>query len=246
MHHYWQEHGEFKSTKRFDILILKLLYWWFFYPSWPLLLLVGWGFCLIYLLEVYSLMRKINPWFGRILVDIFYIFWISSFLSWFTMPFNGCSWGNDSLGVSEWLHTVKVDQVPGCCQLVLIFLIRDFMQWSDSIGCITTCWLDVGVSQSASHTEMGFGFCLLPLMENIPYRTLEYIPLMMIDSGWISLSSTFSPYRPTRSCKSETLGPFSLHFNGPQMYLRYHVRNLPGNPSVDLISDFSSLWDFFV
>ncbi|MFT4856960.1 MAG: sterol desaturase/sphingolipid hydroxylase (fatty acid hydroxylase superfamily) [Algoriphagus sp.] len=237
-------------------------YWNYFigeilYPSWHnyFYWLVG-ASLLIYLLEVLfpwrknqSLIRE-NFW-----LDIFYIFWnyfLFSLLVYNALSMVAVEAFSDFLGIFGVINivAVKVDQFPGWLQLVLIFLIRDFMQWAIHRMYHHVGWMWEFHKVHHSTREMGFGALLrYHWMENILYRTLEYIPLAMIGFGitdfFIVHIFTLVLGQLGHANLKIPLGPFRYILNGPQMHLWHHARNLPETHPRGFNFGISlSVWDF--
>ena len=86
-------------------------------------------------------------------------------------------------------------------------------------------------------------------MENIIYRSLEYIPLAMIGFGisdfFIVHIFTLVTGQLGHANLKINLGPFKYVFNGPQMHLLHHSKHMPENH----LNGFNygitlSVWDY--
>jgi sterol desaturase/sphingolipid hydroxylase (fatty acid hydroxylase superfamily) len=98
--------------------------------------------------------------------------------------------------------------------------------------------------------EMGFSALLrYHFMENIIYRTLEYVPLAMIGFGiddfFIVHIFTLVTGQLGHANLYIPLGPVKYFLNGPQMHLWHHAKHLP--PTHPRGSNYGitlSIWDF--
>lgn len=226
-------------------------------PSWHnyFYWLVG-ASLVIYGLEILFPWRKNQPLIREhFWLDIFYLFW--NYFLFALVAYNALSMAaveafNDFLGLFGITNTVaiKVDQLPGWLQLVIIFLVRDFMQWAIHRMYHHVDWMWEFHKVHHSTREMGFAALLrYHWMENILYRTLEYIPLAMIGFGitdfFIVHIFTLVLGQLGHANLKIPLGPFKYILNGPQMHLWHHARELPESHPHGFNYGISlSLWDF--
>ena len=237
-------------------------YWNYFigeilHPSWHnyFYWLVG-ASLVIYGLEVLFPWRKNQPLIREhFWLDIFYLFW--NYFLFALVAYNALSMVaveafNDFLGVFGITNTVaiKVDQLPGWVQLVIIFIVRDFMQWAIHRMYHHVDWMWEFHKVHHSTREMGFAALLrYHWMENILYRTLEYIPLAMIGFGitdfFIVHIFTLVLGQLGHANLKIPLGPFKYILNGPQMHLWHHAKDLPDSHPHGFNYGISlSVWDF--
>lgn len=237
-------------------------YWNYFigeilHPSWHnyFYWLVG-ASLVIYGLEILFPWRKNQPILREhFWLDIFYLFW--NYFLFALVAYNALSMVaveafNDFLGLFGITNTVaiKVDQLPGWVQLVIIFIVRDFMQWAIHRMYHHVDWMWEFHKVHHSTREMGFAALLrYHWMENILYRTLEYIPLAMIGFGitdfFIVHIFTLVLGQLGHANLKIPLGPFKYIVNGPQMHLWHHARELPESHPHGFNYGISlSLWDF--
>lgn len=237
-------------------------YWSYFIgeilnPSWHnyFYWLVG-ASLVIYGLELVFPWRKNQPILREhFWLDIFYLFW--NYFLFALVAYNALSMVaveafNDFLGIFGITNTVaiKVDQLPGWLQLVIIFIVRDFMQWAIHRMYHHVGWMWEFHKVHHSTREMGFAALLrYHWMENILYRTLEYIPLAMIGFGitdfFIVHIFTLVLGQLGHANLRIPLGPFKYIINGPQMHLWHHARELPkSHPNGFNYGISLSLWDF--
>ena len=226
-------------------------------PSWHnyFYWLVG-ASLVIYGLEILFPWRKNQPIIREhFWLDIFYLFW--NYFLFALVAYNALSMVaveafNDFLGFFGITNTVaiKVDQLPGWLQLILIFILRDFMQWAIHRMYHHVGWMWEFHKVHHSTREMGFAALLrYHWMENILYRTLEYIPLAMIGFGitdfFIVHIFTLVLGQLGHANLNIPLGPFRYIINGPQMHLWHHAKELPdSHPNGFNYGISLSLWDF--
>ncbi|PZX56529.1 sterol desaturase family protein [Algoriphagus chordae] len=226
-------------------------------PSWHnyFYWLVG-ASLVIYGLEILFPWRKDQPLIREhFWLDIFYLFW--NYFLFALVAYNALSMVaveafNDFLGLFGITNTVaiKVDQLPGWLQLLIIFILRDFMQWAIHRMYHHVGWMWEFHKVHHSTREMGFAALLrYHWMENILYRTLEYIPLAMIGFGitdfFIVHIFTLVLGQLGHANLKIPLGPFKYVINGPQMHLWHHAKELPEtHPNGFNYGISLSLWDF--
>ncbi|SFB20767.1 sterol desaturase family protein [Algoriphagus aquimarinus] len=226
-------------------------------PSWHnyFYWLVG-ASLVIYGLEILFPWRKNQPIIREhFWLDIFYLFW--NYFLFALVAYNALSMVaveafNDLLGLFGITNTVaiKVDRLPGWLQLFIIFILRDFMQWAIHRMYHHVGWMWEFHKVHHSTREMGFAALLrYHWMENILYRTLEYIPLAMIGFGitdfFIVHMFTLILGQLGHANLNIPLGPFRYILNGPQMHLWHHAKELPeSHPNGFNYGISLSLWDF--
>jgi sterol desaturase/sphingolipid hydroxylase (fatty acid hydroxylase superfamily) len=211
---------------------------------------------LIALLEVLFPWRKnqllLHEYFW---LDIFYLFWnyfLFSLVIYNAISMVGVQLFQDFLslfGITN-LVAIHVGSWPGWSQLLLIFILRDFMQWNIHRMYHHVGWMWEFHKVHHSTREMSFAALLrYHWMENILYRTLEYIPLALIGIGisdfFIVHIFTLVIGQLAHSNLNIPLGPFRYFFNGPQMHLWHHARILPAShPNGFNYGITLSVWDF--
>jgi sterol desaturase/sphingolipid hydroxylase (fatty acid hydroxylase superfamily) len=237
-------------------------YWQFLvgqmlHPSWHnyFYWLVG-ASVLIYVLELLFPWRKNqqtireNFW-----IDAFYLFW--NYFLFSLVIYNALSsvfvqLFNDFLGLFGVtnLMAIYVGNLPAWVQLLILFVIRDFMQWNIHRLLHRTPWMWEFHKVHHSTEVMGFAALMrYHFMENIIYRSLEYLPLAMMG---FSISDFFIVHIFTlvvgqfgHSNLYINIGPLKYILNGPQMHLWHHAKELP--PSHPLGINFGitlSVWDY--
>jgi sterol desaturase/sphingolipid hydroxylase (fatty acid hydroxylase superfamily) len=211
---------------------------------------------IIYILEILFPWRKNQPLIREnFWLDIFYLFWnyfLFSLLAYNALSMVGVQLFNDFLslfGITN-LVAIRVNALPGWLQLVLIFVLRDFMQWAIHRMYHHVSWMWEFHKVHHSTEQMGFAALLrYHWMENILYRTLEYIPLAMIGFGitdfFIVHIFTLVTGQLGHANLKINLGPFKYLLNGPQMHLWHHAKEMPAShPNGFNYGITLSIWDF--
>ncbi len=158
---------------------------------------------------------------------------------------------NDFLGLFgiRNLVAIQVGQLPVWGQLLILLVVRDFIQWNVHRLLHRVPWLWEFHKVHHSVEEMGFAAHLrYHWMETIIYRTFEYIPLAMIGFGiqdfFLVHIFTLAIGHLNHANIYLPLGPFKYVFNNPQMHLWHHAEKLPkGSYGVNYGITFS-FWDY--
>ncbi|GHB58813.1 sterol desaturase family protein [Persicitalea jodogahamensis] len=210
----------------------------------------------IWLLEVLFPWRKNQPLVRQdFWMDAFYMFWnyfLFSLIAYNALSMVGVELFNDFLGVFGITNTVAIEvaSLPGWLQLVLIFVLRDFMQWNIHRLLHHVPWMWEFHKVHHSVDEMGFGALLrYHFVENIIYRTLEYLPLAMIGFGikdfFIVHIFTLVTGQLGHANLYIPLGKVKYFLNGPQMHLWHHAKEMPeSHPTGFNYGITLSVWDY--
>lgn len=226
-------------------------------PSWHnyFYWLVG-SSLLIWLLEILFPWRKNQPAIREhFWLDIFYLFWnyfLFALIAYNALSMVGVQLFNDFLGLFGITNMVaiSVTSLPSWLQLVLIFVLRDFMQWNIHRMYHHVNWMWEFHKVHHSTKQMGFAALLrYHWMENILYRTLEYIPLAMIGFGitdfFIVHIFTLVTGQLGHANLNISLGYFKYLFNGPQMHLWHHAKEMPASHLRGINYGITlSIWDY--
>ncbi|MEM8961572.1 MAG: sterol desaturase family protein [Acidobacteriota bacterium] len=225
------------------------------HPRNYLLWLVGVsGF--FFLLELVKPWREDQPKFRKdFWLDFFYMFF--NFFLFSLIIYNAASdvvvnLFNDLLatvGINN-LVAIEVGSWPVWAQLFTLFLVRDFVQWNVHrlLHSVPFLWQFHKVHHSVK--QMGFAAHLrYHWMENVVYRTLEYIPLAMIGFGiddfFIVHIFTLAVGHFNHSNIRVPLGPLKYLFNNPQMHIWHHAKALPeAHPHGMNFGLTLSVWDY--
>lgn len=149
----------------------------------------------------------------------------------------------------ENIVAIKLHTLPVWTQLLLMFVIRDFIQWNVHrlLHYSPTLWEFHKVHHSVE--QMGFAAHLrYHFMENIVYRAIEYIPLAMLGFGitdfFIIHIFALGIGHLNHSNIYLPLGPLKYLFNSPQMHIWHHAEHLPKGSSGVNYGLSLSLWDY--
>ena len=188
-------------------------------------------------------------------LDLFYILWnyfLFSLVAYNALSMVGVQLFKDFLalfGIQN-LVAVSVANWPKWSQLLFIFVFRDFMQWRIHKLLHQVNWMWEFHKVHHSTKEMGFGALMrYHWMENVIYRTLEYIPLAMIGFGvsdfFIVHIFTFVLGQLGHANLYIPLGPLKYLLNGPQMHLWHHAKEFPKTHPKGFNFGISlSIWDY--
>ncbi len=154
-----------------------------------------------------------------------------------------------SIGVQN-LVAIEVRSWPAWAQLLMLFVVRDFVQWNTHrlLHRVPFLWEFHKVHHSVR--QMGFAAHLrYHWMETVVYRSLEYIPLAMIGFGirdfFIVHIFTLAVGHFNHSNWRLPLGPLKYVFNNPQMHIWHHVKNLPEGHAHGINYGLTlSVWDY--
>ncbi len=155
--------------------------------------------------------------------------------------------GLTSVGIDN-LAFFQIQNFPYWSQLLVLFLVRDFIQYfiHRLLHRVPFLWNFHKVHHSVK--EMGFAAHLrFHWMETIVYRTLEYIPLALIGFGiddFILVHLfTLTVGHFNHSNISIPLGFFKYIFNNPQMHIWHHGKKVPNKYGVNFGLTLS-IWDY--
>lgn len=143
-----------------------------------------------------------------------------------------------------------LNSFPFWAILLIGFLVRDFVQWwiHRLLHYSPTLWEFHKVHHSVK--EMGFAAHLrYHWMENVVYRSLEYIPLALLGIGlydfFIIHIFTLAVGHFNHSNFKINLGPLKYIFNNPQMHIWHHAHDLPEERKKGVNFGLTlSIWDY--
>jgi sterol desaturase/sphingolipid hydroxylase (fatty acid hydroxylase superfamily) len=188
-------------------------------------------------------------------LDAFYMFF--NFFLFSLLIFNAMSdvvvnFFNDVLGTVglKNLVAIKVGSWPVIAQLLLLFVVRDFVQWwvHRLLHAVPFLWRFHKVHHSVE--EMGFAAHLrYHWMETLVYRTIEYIPLAMIGFGiedfFFVHIFTLAVGHWNHANIKVNLGPLKYLFNNPNMHMWHHAYELPDDKRKGVNFGITlSIWDY--
>jgi len=148
------------------------------------------------------------------------------------------------------LVALKVGDLPRWAQLLTLFLLRDFIHWNVHRLLHAVPWLWEFHKVHHSVLEMGFAAHLrYHWMENVVYRTLEYIPLGLIGFGiqdfMIVHLTALTIGHLNHANFSYNLGPLKYVFNNSRMHIWHHMKTPPAHHRTGVNFGISlSLWDY--
>lgn len=212
--------------------------------------LLCWG------LEIVFPWRKNQSIFRKdFFLDLFYLFF--NFFIFSLIIHNGLSnvvnaLFNDLLlnfGINN-LVAIQVDQLPAWSQLLILFVLADFIQWCIHWALHHYPFLWQFHKQHHSVKEMGFAAHFrYHWMENIVYKTLKYIPLSMIGFGiddfFIVHTIAIAIGHLNHSNLNLDYGPLKYILNNPKMHIWHHAKEMPAHLPKGMNFGISlSIWDY--
>jgi sterol desaturase/sphingolipid hydroxylase (fatty acid hydroxylase superfamily) len=227
------------------------------HPSWH-----NYFYWLIGVSAFFMLLEWLKPWrrnqpkFRKdFWLDFFYMFF--NFFLFSLIIYNAASnvvvnLFNDALaaiGITN-LVAFEVMSWPTWAHLLLGFVVRDFVQWwvHRLLHRVPALWEFHKVHHSVE--QMGFAAHLrYHWMENVVYRSIEYIPLALIGIGlrdfFIIHVIALAIGHFNHSNISVNLGFLKYIFNNPQMHIWHHAYNLPKDKHYGVNFGISlSIWDY--
>lgn len=236
-------------------------YWNYFkgeilYPSWHNYFYWLLGLSLaVWLLEIIIPWRKGQSVFRKdFWLDGFYMFFnffLFSLIGYNAISNIGVQAFNDFLGLFGITNLVAINVAtwPHWLQLVVMFIIADFIQWNVHrlLHKVPALWEFHKVHHSVK--EMGFAAHLrFHWMETIIYKSIQYIPLAMIGFGiddfFLVHIFTVAIGHLNHSNLYITYGPLKYVFNNPAMHIWHHAKHLPEGSSGVNYGLSLSIWDY--
>lgn len=211
---------------------------------------------LFFLLEIARPWRKDQARFRKdFWLDFFYMFF--NFFLFSLIFYNALSdvfveLFNDFLGLFGITNLVAlhIEEWPKVAQLIMMFVLRDFIQWwvHRLLHRVPFLWEFHKVHHSVE--QMGFAAHLrFHWMENIVYRTIEYLPLAMIGFGiddfFIVHIIALTIGHWNHGNFTLNIGPLKYLFNNPEMHIWHHAYALPEDRKYGVNFGLSlSIWDY--
>ncbi|MFN0200244.1 MAG: sterol desaturase family protein [Bacteroidia bacterium] len=211
---------------------------------------------LIWILEIRFPWRKDQPAIRNdFWLDIFYTFWnyfLFSLVIYYAFSNVFVELFKDFLAIFgiRNLVAIQLGALPAWSQVLIIFLVRDFLQYNIHRLLHSVPWMWEFHKVHHSTEEMGFGGLMrYHFMENIVYRSLEYIPLAMLGFGisdfFIVHMFTFITGQLGHANLYLPMGKLRFFLNGPQMHLWHHAKNFPeSHPNGFNYGITLSVWDY--
>lgn len=225
---------------------------WYYNYFWMLTLL-----SLLFMgLEAARPWRKEQPVFRKdFWLDFFYMYFNFFIFSWVIYEAGAnvvvnlfrdfqTAIGFDLIGI------VNVAGWPVWVQLLVFFVLRDFIQWNTHRLLHRYQWLWNFHKVHHSVEEMGFAAHLrYHWMENVVYGAIQYLPLAMIGfdlehAFFVYLFATLVGHW-NHTNFAVNIGPLKYIFNSPQMHIWHHAYHLPENRRYGVNFGLTlSIWDY--
>jgi sterol desaturase/sphingolipid hydroxylase (fatty acid hydroxylase superfamily) len=157
--------------------------------------------------------------------------------------------GLEAVGISN-LLAVEVQSWAPWAHLLLGFVVRDFVQWWTHRLLHRVPWLWRFHQVHHSVEQMGFAAHLrYHWMENVVYRTIEYLPLALIGIGLRDFFAihlfTLAVGHFNHANFSLPLGPLKYLFNNPDMHIWHHAKHMPSSHPHGINFGLTlSVWDY--
>ncbi|GAB2775838.1 sterol desaturase family protein [Salinimicrobium soli] len=226
-------------------------------PGWTnyFYLLVGLSL-LVWLLEIIIPWRKDQKIFRKgFWLDSFYIlfnFFLFSLIGYNALSNVGVELFSDFLamfGMNN-IVAIEVSHFPVWVQLLIMFVVADFIQWNVHRQLHKRSWLWEFHKVHHSVKEMGFAAQFrFHFMETIIYKSIQYIPLAMIGFGIeeffvVHMLSVLIGHI-NHANVGWSYGKLGYIFNNPKMHIWHHSRALPEEFPYGMNFGISlSLWDY--
>jgi len=211
---------------------------------------------LVFALEILIPWRKKQPVIRKgFWLDAFYIlfnFFLFSLIGYNALSNVGVELFNDFLelfGINN-LVAVEIQSFPVWAQLVIMFIIADFIQWNVHRMLHRVPWLWKFHQIHHSVKEMGFAAQFrFHFVETLVYKSIQYIPLAMIGFGieqfFIVHMFTVFVGHLNHANLDWSYGPFGYVFNNPRMHIWHHAKKLPPEHKYGMNFGLSlSIWDY--
>ena len=217
--------------------------------------LLGLSF-LVFMLEIWLPWRKNQKILRRdFWLDLFYLvfnFFLFSLVGYNAVSNVAVKAFNDvlnSIGLEN-IVAFEIGSWPFWSQLLVMFIIADFIQWNVHrlLHRVPFLWEFHKVHHSVK--EMGFAAHFrFHFMETILYKSLQYIPLAMIGFG---IEEFFIVHmlgvligHLNHANLAWDYGPFKYVLNNPKMHLWHHAKELPADHKYGMNYGLSlSIWDY--
>lgn len=210
-----------------------------------------------WLLEVFFPWRKDQPLFRKdFWLDGFYIlfnYFLFSLILYNALSHVAVEAFNDFLqsvfGISN-LVAIEIGSWPYALQLVLLFVVADFIQWNVHRLLHRVDWLWNFHKVHHSVKQMGFAAHMrFHFMETIVYKSIQYIPLAMIgfsiEDFFIVHMLTLAIGHINHANVGIDYGPLKYVLNNPKMHIWHHAKALPKDRRYGVNFGISlSIWDY--
>jgi len=211
---------------------------------------------IVFFLEIWLPWRRDQKILRRdFWLDLFYLvfnFFLFSLVGYNAISNIGVQAFNDflnSIGLEN-IVAFEIGSWPAWSQLLIMFIIADFIQWNVHRLLHRVPWLWEFHKVHHSVKEMGFAAHFrFHFMETIVYKTLQYVPLAMIGFGIeqffvVHMLGVFIGHLNHANLNWD-YGPLKYILNNPKMHLWHHAKELPNDRKYGMNYGLSlSLWDY--
>ena len=211
---------------------------------------------LVFAFEIIIPWRKKQPIFRKgFWLDAFYMifnFFLFSLIGYNALSNVGVELFNDFLGLFgiDNLVAIEVQDFPVWAQLLIMFVIADFIQWNVHRMLHRVPWLWKFHQVHHSVKEMGFAAQFrFHFVETLVYKSAQYIPLAMIGFGIeqffvVHMFSVFIGHL-NHANLDWSYGPLGYVLNNPRMHIWHHAKALPPEHKYGMNFGLSlSIWDY--
>jgi sterol desaturase/sphingolipid hydroxylase (fatty acid hydroxylase superfamily) len=211
---------------------------------------------LVFLLEIIVPWRKNQAIIRKgFWLDAFYIlfnFFLFSLVGYNALSNVGVALFNDFLGLFGIKNIValEVGSLPIWAQLLIMFVIADFIQWNIHRMLHRVPWLWEFHKVHHSVKEMGFAAQFrFHFMETIVYKSIQYVPLAMIGFGIqeffiVNMFAVFIGHI-NHANLNWNYGILGYVINNPRMHIWHHAKEFPEDRPYGMNYGLSlSIWDY--
>jgi len=211
---------------------------------------------LVFLLEIIVPWRKNQAIIRKgFWLDTFYIlfnFFLFSLVGYNALSNVGVALFNDFLGLFGVKNIValQVGSLPIWAQLLIMFVIADFIQWNIHRMLHRVPWLWEFHKVHHSVKEMGFAAQFrFHFMETIVYKSIQYVPLAMIGFGIqeffvVNMFAVFIGHI-NHANLNWNYGILGYVINNPRMHIWHHAKEFPEDRPYGMNYGLSlSIWDY--
>ena len=188
-------------------------------------------------------------------LDTFYIlfnFFLFSLIGYNALSNVGVELFNDCLGIFgiKNIVAVEVQDFPVWMQLLIMFIVADFVQWNVHRMLHRVPWMWKFHKVHHSVKEMGFAAQFrFHFLETIVYKSIQYIPLAMIGFGieqfFVVHMFTVFVGHLNHANLDWSYGKFGYIFNNPRMHIWHHAKALPAERPYGMNFGLTlSIWDY--
>lgn len=150
----------------------------------------------------------------------------------------------------ENIVAIHINSLPYWLQLLILFVLADFIQWNTHRLLHRVPWLWEFHKVHHSVKEMGFAAHLrFHWMETIVYKSIQYIPLAMIGFGITDFILVYLFTLAIGHLNHANLGwdygPLKYVFNNPRMHIWHHAKDIPQGHKYGVNYGLTlSCWDY--